>query len=90
MGKIENITIGLPTELLADVRKVVSAGEFKSQEELVLAAVKALLEGREAFGLTDADLGSLWDAGVASGPGQFASVDDLVAEAERRAAKQTS
>jgi antitoxin ParD1/3/4 len=86
MGKLEQVTVGLPVEDLAEVRKAVDAGEYASESEALSAAVRAWREAQATITLSEDDLGALWDDGIASGKGQFSTFDALVAEAERREA----
>jgi antitoxin ParD1/3/4 len=83
MGKVEQITVGLPAEDLAEVRRAVEAGEYASEAEALSAAVRAWRETQGARSLPDDELGALWDQGIAGGAGRFQSFHDLVAEAER-------
>jgi len=88
MGKVEQITIGLPIELSEAVRKAVADGEFSSTDEAVIAALEDWKESRDNFGRADEDLGTAWDVGVASGKGAFQSADEIIAESRlRQAAK---
>jgi antitoxin ParD1/3/4 len=84
MGKVEQVTVGLPIEALDAVRKAVEAGDYASEADALSAAVRTWRDARESIGLADEDLGALWDAGAASGSGRFGSFEDLIAEAEWR------
>jgi antitoxin ParD1/3/4 len=88
MGKVEQITVGLPAEDLAAVRRAVEAGEYASEAEALSAAVRAWREQQTALSLPDDEIGALWDEGIGSGAGRFQSFDARVAEAERSHAKQ--
>lgn len=85
MGKIEQVTIGLPLDVVAAVEKAVKAGDYPSVNDAVLDALLAWKEARENFGHGDAELGALWDAGIASGRGKFQTADEIIAEGKRRA-----
>lgn len=85
MGKLEQINVGLPVEVLETIRRAVASGEYASESDVLADALRAWQDARDVFGIPERELGSLWDAGIASGPGRFSSIDDLVAEAERRA-----
>lgn len=89
MGKIEHISIGLPVEMVDAMRRAVASGEYASESEVLADALRVWLDARDVFGLPERELGNLWDAGVSSGPGRFTSIDDLVAEAERRVRSST-
>ena len=76
MGKVEQITVGLPAEDLAEVRRSVKAGEYASEAEALSAAVRAWREAQSTLSLSDDELGALWDQGAASGAGRFPSGRD--------------
>jgi len=88
MGKVEQITIGLPVDMADAVKKAVAEGEFATTSEAVIAALKDWQESREHFGRSDDDLGALWDAGISSGRGDFQSADEIIAEAKQRSASK--
>jgi antitoxin ParD1/3/4 len=88
MGKLEQITIGLPAEDLEAVRKAVAAGDYASEAEALSAAVRAWRDVQAAIALADDDLGALWDQGIASGKGRFETIEALISAAERRHAAQ--
>ena len=80
------IQVSLPAALAAQLRQAVASGEYASDNEAIQAAV---LEWRLRRELSRADqdaLGRLWDAGIASGPGRFADMATIKAEARRRLA----
>jgi len=67
------------------------------REELLIALAASL--GKQAYtgdevgddALSDEakdDLKAAWDKGVASGPGRFATIEDIIAEARRRFASE--
>ena len=85
MGKPEQITIGLPVDIADAVNLAISDGEYKNAADVVLEALQQWKAARDVFGLTDEQIGALWDKGIASGPGRFASFDCLIEEAEGRA-----
>jgi len=90
MGKVEQVTVGLPAEDLAEVRKAVAAGEYASEAEALSAAVRTWRESQAAIALSDDDLSALWDEGLASGKGRFNTFDALIAEAEQRQTERSS
>ena len=85
MGKIETLTVGLPIEVVEAIKKAVANGEYPSESSVLVDAMRVWHDVRDTFGITDERLGALWDAGIASGPGHFPSIDDLLAEADKRA-----
>lgn len=90
MGKIEDITVGLPVELVEEIRRAVQSGQFSSEADVVLEAVRSWREARDLIAAHGDELGKLWDDGIASGAGKFASIGNLVAEAERRSGSTLS
>ena len=85
MGNDGRVTVGLPVDLSEAVDHAIKSGEYTNASEVILDALKLWKEGREHFGLSDQQIGALWDAGIASGPGRFASIDELIRVAEARA-----
>jgi antitoxin ParD1/3/4 len=74
----------LKPEVADAVRNAVESGEYASHDEVVHAA---LLEWRLRRALSPADhdaICRLWDAGVASFPGRFGSIEEVKQEARRR------
>ena len=82
MGQIVQVT--LPEELDAEVKDAVARGEYKSEDEAICAAVSDWREQRmvEAIGVDE--LRRLVEEGIASGPGRFASIEEIKAEARKR------
>lgn len=75
MGAIEKITISLPTEMLAEVRAAVAAGEFTSTSEAIREALRHWRRARTVIALHDDDLRRLVAEGRESGepvPGEAA------------------
>ncbi len=87
MGKIEQISVGLPVEVVEAMRRAVASGEYASESEVLAEALRSWQDAREVFGVSDRELGALWDAGVSGGGSTFLSIEELIAEAERRAAQ---
>ena len=86
MGKIEHISVSMPVELASALADAVAAGEFASVEEAIVGFVEDWREMRDNFGLSDEEIGKLWDVGLASGRGDFQTPDEILAEAKRRSA----
>jgi antitoxin ParD1/3/4 len=90
MVDISNMRIALKPALAEAVQQAVDSGEYASRDEVV---GEALLEWRlrRALNPTERDtLCSLWDEGVASGPGRFDSMDKIREAARRRWAEEQS
>ena len=85
MADATEMTVDLPSEMAAEVVKAVTAGDYGSRSEVILDALRLWKENRDCFGLSAAELGALWDKGIASGSGHFASIDELLVEAGQRA-----
>jgi antitoxin ParD1/3/4 len=68
MSEIEKLSIAVSPELATTLREAVEAGEYASAGEAVREALsewRLRRAGREAAA---AELGRLWDEGLASGP----------------------
>jgi antitoxin ParD1/3/4 len=84
MGHVDKRSITLSPELAAAVDDVVAAGEYASASEVVRDALRQWKERRDLFGYTLEELRALVQEGIDSGPGKFASMDEIKAEARRR------
>ncbi len=83
MPREQTITITVPGDVAERIQTAVARGEFASPSELV----KAALEQWESHGAHEPsadELRRLWREGVDSGPGRFASIEDIKAEGRRR------
>lgn len=67
MGKLEKITISLPAEMLAEIKKAVRAGEFTNTSEALRDAIRGWFRARTVIALSDAELRRLVAEGRASG-----------------------
>lgn len=76
--------IALSPDMEKRVDDAVSQGEYGSASEVVDAALRMWSERRENFGYSLAEIRALVNEGIESGPGKFASIDDIKAEARRR------
>ena len=65
MPTLENLSIALPTELAALVRRAVNAGEYSSQSEVVREALRDWTQKRNTRALTLAQLRKAWREAVA-------------------------
>jgi antitoxin ParD1/3/4 len=84
MGHVDKRSITLSPELAAVVDGAVEAGEYASASEVVREALRQWKERRDNFGYTTAELRALIQEGIDSGPGRFASIEEIKAEARRR------
>lgn len=84
MSQIDKRSITLSSELATAVDNAVAAGEYASASEVIRDALRLWKERRDLFGYTIEELRALVQEGIDSGPGQFASIDEIKAEARRR------
>jgi antitoxin ParD1/3/4 len=85
MGHVDKRSITLSQELAESVDQAVAAGEYASASEVIRDALRQWKERRDLFGYTVEELRRLVQEGLDSGPGRFASMDEIKAEARRRA-----
>jgi antitoxin ParD1/3/4 len=84
MANVEKVSIALPPEMLAVVREAVASGEYASSSEVMREALRDW-KRRRALEQTDIEeLRRLWQEGLESGPGCFADMATIKAEARRR------
>jgi antitoxin ParD1/3/4 len=79
-----NEVMKLKPELSALIEQAVASGEYPSEEAVVEEALRDWKERRDNHGYTLAELRSLAQEGLESGPGRFGSIDEIKAEARRR------
>ena len=90
MGKVQKVSIALTEELAETVRAAVASGDFGSSSEVVRAALREWGERRERARAEVELIRRLWKEGVDSGPGEFESIDEIIAEARRRHAAENA
>ena len=83
MGRIENITIALTTEMAGFVRSAVEAGDYASTSEAIREAVREWKEKRDPLSYTVDELRELAREGLESGPSSR-TMSEVKAEARRR------
>jgi len=83
MGHLDK-RITLSPELAAEIDGAVKAGEFASEDEAIANALREWKERRDNHGYTIAELRRLVQEGIDSGPGRYASLDEIKQEARRR------
>jgi antitoxin ParD1/3/4 len=84
MAQVSKISVALTAEMVALVNQAVESGEYATTSEVVREALREWGR-RRTFGNQEASrLRDLWDAGLASGPGRFADMSAIKAEARRR------
>ena len=84
MTTVEKITIALTREMAGFVRNAVETGEYASTSEAIRDAVRQWKERRDLLGYTVEELRGLVQEGLESGPSEYASMDEVKAEARRR------
>jgi antitoxin ParD1/3/4 len=84
MGQVDKRSITLSPELATAVDEAVAAGEYASASEVIRDALRDWKEKRDLLGYTVDELRRLYQEGLDSGPGRFASMDEIKAEARAR------
>lgn len=90
MAHIEKLNIALTPEMAAVVRQCVESGEFASSSEVILEALRDWKLKRSLQQNEIEELRSLWQTGLESGPGRFADMSAIKAEARQRLLSQDS
>ena len=83
-------SITLSSDMDEAISEAVERGDYPSANEIVDEALRLWNEKRDNFGFTLAELQTLVAAGVDSGPGKYASMDEIKAEARRRLSREQS
>ena len=78
------VQLSLPDDLAAEISAAVARGEYASESEAVLGAVEEWRAQRNVESIELDELKRLIQEGVDSGPGHYASFEDIRAEARRR------
>lgn len=84
MANVEKLSIALTPEMAAVVRQCVESGEYASSSEVIREALRDWKLKRTLQQNEIAELRSLWQAGLESGPGRLAGMDAIKAEARKR------
>lgn len=88
MAHVEKLSIALTSEMAAAVRQCVESGEYASSSEVIREALREWKLKRALQQNELAELRGLWQTGLDSGPGRYATMDDIKAEARRRLLSQ--
>jgi len=88
MAHVEKLSIALTPEMAAVVRQCVENGEYASSSEVIREALRDWKLKRSLQQNELAELRSLWQAGLASGPGRLANMNAIKAEARQRLLSQ--
>jgi antitoxin ParD1/3/4 len=84
MPNVEKVSVALTPEMAAVVRKAVETGEYASSSEVIREALRDWSRKRLLREEEIKELRRLWNEGLESGPGNFADVGAIKAEARRR------
>lgn len=84
MAHVEKLSIALTPEMAAVVRQCVESGEYASSSEVIREALRDWKLKRSLQQNEIAELRRLWQEGLESGPGPFADMDAIKAEARKR------
>jgi len=87
MSNVQKLSVALTPELIAAVRDAVDTGEYTSTSEVIRDALRGWNVRRATRDIATSELQRLWQEGISSGPGRFASIDQIKREARRRAKK---
>jgi antitoxin ParD1/3/4 len=84
MSTVRKVSIALPDDLADMVRGAVDKGGYASASEVVREALRDWRERQQRKAAALMELRQLVRQGVNSGPGRFASIDEIKGEARRR------
>ena len=84
MAHVEKLSIALTPEMAATVRQCVENGEYASSSEVIREALRDWKLKRSLQQNELGELRSLWQTGLNSGHGRYATMDDIKAEARKR------
>ena len=84
MPNVEKISVALTPEMAALVRDAVKTGEYASGSEVIREALRDWNHKRILRQEEMNQVRSLWEEGLKSGPGRFADIGGVKAEARRR------
>ena len=84
MSALAKVSVALSAELNDLVQQVVAAGEYSSHSDVIDEALQEWSLRRQLKVSDKPAFVSLWNDGLASGPGRFGSMDDIKAQAKRR------
>ncbi len=87
MPKVKKLSIALTPEMAATVREAVRNGEYASSSEVIREALRDWKLRHTLQRQEIEELRRLWQEGRRSGPGQFADMAAIKAEARRRLAE---
>ena len=86
MATVEKISIALTAEIAADIREVVSAGEYASTSEVIRDALRTWKQARRAREVALDELRRLWREGIDSGEAAPLNGEDIKRRGRERLA----
>lgn len=84
MSNVEKLSVALTPEMAALVRDAVKTGEYASSSEVIREALREWNRKRILRQEEIRQIKRLWEEGLKSGPGRFADISGIKAEARRR------
>lgn len=90
MTNVAKMSIALTPEMAAMVTQAVETGEYATSGEVIREALREWNLRRSLMQQEQARLRELWAEGIASGPGQFKSMADIMAAARHTKKLQTA
>jgi antitoxin ParD1/3/4 len=88
MPVVEKISIALTPDLAALVRQAVENGDYASSSEVIRDALRDWKIKRTIQQQQIEQLRRLWTEGLSSGPGRFATIEEIIGEAKARFAAE--
>ena len=85
MPHVEKMSVALTQEMAEMVRQAVETGEYASSSEVVREALRGWKHRRDFNQTGLEELRRLWTEGLQSGPGRYTTIQEIIAEARRRA-----
>ena len=85
MPHVEKMSVALTQEMAEMVRQAVETGEYATSSEVVREALRDWKHRRDFNQTGLEELRRLWTEGLHSGPGRYTTIQEIIAEARRRA-----
>jgi len=90
MANIEKLSIALTPEMAAIVRQCVESGEYASSSEVIREALRDWKLKRSLQQNEIAELRSIWQVGLESGPGRLPDMNAIKTEGRQRLLSQNT
>lgn len=85
MPHVEKMSVALTQEMAEMIRQAVETGEYASSSEVVREALRDWKHRRDFNQTGLEELRRLWTEGLHSGPSRYITIQEIIAEARRRA-----